>query len=207
MRNTLREVRGFRALSQKIRNYLFKKLNIHNLNRAQYWDWREGAKETLNPIPAIRFTLQDIWKDRYTWIGGTWIDDPEMNPDGITKDMKLNFLSKCYCSWIYVFKPLLRLDGFNWRYGNGLGSFGWTSFKWWTLTHYRDHTYWQCDKFEHNWKDKKFLFSKNWKDYDHQYIIHGQYIGGGDPWGIAEEEVSEEKFNAELEKWEEFLDE
>jgi len=192
MKNTLREVRGFRTLIQKIRNYFFKKLNINTLHHAQLWDWKEGAKETLNPFPFMLWTLREIWKDGYSWHGGTWINDPELNPDGVTKDMKINFLSKCYCSWIYVFSHLFSKYGFSWRYGNGLGRWGYTTFKWWTLTYYREHTEWFGGN-NHKWKDKKFLFSKNWKDYEHEYEI-------GDNLGCWEEKVSEEEFYAHLER-------
>ena len=154
MKNTLREVRGFRTLIQKIRNYFFKKLNINTLHHAQLWDWKEGAKETLNPFPFMLWTLREIWKDGYSWHGGTWINDPELNPDGVTKDMKINFLSKCYCSWIYVFSHLFSKYGFSWRYGNGLGRWGYTTFKWWTLTYYREHSEWFGGN-NHKWKDKK----------------------------------------------------
>jgi hypothetical protein len=195
MRNNTKEVFSFRTLVSKIRNYLIKKLNIHNLHQAQLWDWREGAKETLNPIPAMIFTLKNIWRDEYCWIGGTWINDAEMNPSGITKDMKLNFLSKCHCSWIYVFSSIFSKYGFSWRYGDGLGRYGYTTFKWWLLTYYRTHTYWLHDKFEEKWKEKKFLFSNNWKKYEQEYFIHCSH-------GTWEKEVSEEKFQAELEKWE-----
>ena len=51
---TKQGVRGFRTLVQKIRNY-FKDHYI------SHWDWKEGAKKTLNPFPAIYETIRDIW--------------------------------------------------------------------------------------------------------------------------------------------------
>ena len=41
-----------------IQEILSVKLNIYNVTRfAQLWDWQEGAKDTLNPVPAMLTTV------------------------------------------------------------------------------------------------------------------------------------------------------
>ena len=179
-----------------IQEIIKKKLNIIYLdNYSQIWDWQLGGyrTETLNPLPSMLYTLKCIWKDNYSWMGGTWIKDSKSNTQNITKDTKLNFLSKCYASWDEVFRDIFSKYGISWRYSNGSGSHGYTTFKWWHLTYYRDHNEWYEDRYQHRWKDKKFLFSKKWKDYDHEYEI-------GDTYGVVVNKVSEEAFETSLEK-------
>ena len=177
-----------------IQEIIKKKLNIIYLGgNAQLWTWREGAKKTLNPIPAMLYTLKEIWSDGYVWHGGTWLNDPKENPNNITEDTKLNFLSKCYASWDEVFRDIFSKYRISWRYGNGHGRWGYTRFKWLTLTYYRDHNEWYDNRYQHSWKDKKFLFSKKWKEYDHEYEI-------GDTYGVVVNKVSEEAFETSLEK-------
>jgi len=181
-----------------IQKIIKKKLNIIYLGfGASIWDWQLGGyrKETLNPLPSMLYTLKCIWKDNYSWNGGTWLEDPKANTQNITEDTKLNFLSKCIASWRLCFKPLLSKYGVGWSYKNGCGQGDNTHvrFKWWTLTHYRDHTEWTGDTHMHTWKDKKFLFSKKWKDYEHEYEI-------GDVYGCWEEQVSKEKYETSLEE-------
>ena len=179
MKHTLREVSGFRTLNQKIGNY-FKD---HHIN---YWDWKEGAKETLNPFPAILATLNDIWWSGY-YISkdtGEVVDNVMIHTKHITLWDKIRLT---YKSVIY---PVL--FNFSWRYGSGLGRYGWTRFRWSTLTYQRDHSEWFGGN-SHTWKDKKFLFSKNWKDYDHQYEI-------GDNLGCWEQKVSEAQFYTHLDR-------
>ena len=179
---------GFGAFIQTIRDFFtIQKLSCN----AQLWTWREGAKKTLNPIPAMLYTLKEIWSDGYVWHGGTWLNDPKENPNNITEDTKLNFLSKCYASWDEVFRDIFSKYRISWRYGNGYGSWGYTRFKWWNLTYYRDHTEWYDDRYQHSWKDKKFLFAKNWKDYDHKYVLHCSH-------GTWEKKISEEEFETSL---------
>ena len=177
-----------------IQEIIKKKLNIIYLGgNAQLWTWREGAKKTLNPIPAMLYTLKEIWSDGYVWHGGTWLNDPKENPNNITEDTKLNFLSKCYASWDEVFRDIFSKYRISWRYGNGHGRWGYTRFKWLTLTYYRDHNEWYDNRYQHSWKDKKFLFSKKWKEYDHEYET-------GDTYGVVVNKVSEEAFETSLEK-------
>ena len=177
-----------------IQEIIKKKLNIISLGSdAQLWTWREGAKKTLNPMPDMLYTLKQIWSDGYTWHGGTWINDPEYNTQNITEDTKLNFLSKCYASWDEVFRDIFSKHGISWRYSDGSGSHGYTTFKWWPLTYYRDHNEWYEDRYQHRWKDKKFLFSKRWKDYDNEYFKHCSY-------GTWKEELDYSSFYSQLDK-------
>ena len=182
-----------------IQEIIKKKLNIIYLDsHSQIWDWRLGGCRSEYDIPfrAWLYTLKCIWKDEYSWHGGTWINDPESNTQNVTKDTKLNFLSKCIASWRYCFSPLLSKYGIGWQYRNGCGQGDYTrcTFKWWTLSVYRDHTNWDGGGTHmHEWKDKKFLFSKKWKDYDHVYEI-------GDIYGVVANKVSEEEFDADLER-------
>ena len=190
-----------------IQEIIKKKLNIIYLDsHSQIWDWRLGGCRSEYFIPFYSWlnTLKCIWEDDYSWNGGTWIDDPESNTQNITKDTKLNFLSKCIASYRLCFKPLLSKYGIGWQYRNGCGQGDYTrcTFKWWTLSIYRSHTQWtgwNDGTHKHGWKDKKFLFSKKWKDYDHEYEI-------GDTYGVVVNKVSEEEFEADLEKLESCLE-
>jgi len=180
-----------------IQEIIKKKLNIIYLDwHSQIWDWQLGGyrKETLNPLPSMLYTLRCIWKGDYRWMGGTWLDDPKANTQNITRDTKINFLSKCIASWCLCFSPLLSKRGVGWTYKNGCGQGdrSYVRFKWWTLTHYRDHTEWTGDQHQHSWKDKKFLFSKKWKDHDHEYVLHCSH-------GTWDKLVSEEEFENDLE--------
>ena len=98
------------TLRQKIIGQIKKKLNILRLDsHSQIWDWQLGGcrSEYYIPFSGWQDTFRCIWKDDYSWNGGTWIDDPESNTQNITEDTKLNFLSKCIESWYLCFKPLL----------------------------------------------------------------------------------------------------
>ena len=174
-----KEVFSFRTLVLKIGDY-FK---IHSIN---HWDWREGAKETLNPFPAILHTLDDIW----------------ISNDSVRKDIgivnnrlqttkKITLWDKLQLTFNVVIRPVL--FNFYWRYGNGLGDYGHTKFKWLTLSYYRDHTCWAGDRFQHSWKSKKSLFSKYWKNYDHRYWKHCSH-------GTWERELNEDIYYSELDQ-------
>jgi len=184
------------TLGQKTRELITTKLNIYNVtNYAQLWDWQEGAKDTLNPVPAMLVTLKDIWNDKYHFHGGSWWQTD--NPFNITRDTKINFLNKIYNSWTHVFKPLLSSRGIYWRQSNGCNSYGSTFFKLWSLTHYRSHTHWDIlNTHKHEWESKKSIFSKNWTTYNHVYNI-------GDSYGVEDENVSLEKYEDSLELVEE----
>ena len=130
-----------------IQEIIKKKLNIIYLDsHSQIWDWRLGGCRSEYFIPFYSWlnTLKCIWEDDYSWNGGTWIDDPESNTQNITKDTKLNFLSKCIASYRLCFKPLLSKYGIGWTYkkGCGQGDRSYVKFKWWTLSIYRSHTQW-----------------------------------------------------------------
>ena len=142
MEKTKREVRGFRTLSQKIGNY-FKD------NYINHWDWKEGAKETLNPFPAILATLNDIW-----WSGYYIQKDTGIVNNVYQKTKHITLWDKIRLTYKSVIYPVL--FNFSWRYGNGHGRWGYTRFKWLTLTYYRDHTHFTGDRYQHSWKDKKF---------------------------------------------------
>jgi len=179
MINKIKEVPGFRTLVQKIRNY-FKDHYI------SFWDWKEGAKETLNPFPAILYTLNDIWVSNY-YVS----KDIGVVNNVYQKTKKITLWDKLLLTYKEVIKPVL--FNFTWRYGNGLRSYGFTTFNWWCLTYYRDHTHWTDNRYQHSWKSKKFLFAKYWQDYDHKYILHC-------PHGTWEKQISQEKFNADLDR-------
>ena len=184
-----------------IQEILSVKLNIYNVTRfAQLWDWQEGAKDTLNPVPAMLSTLKDIWNDEYTFHGGSWLQTD--NPFNITRDTKINFLNKIYNSYLHVLKPLTSKYGIYWRQSDGHGSYGHTTFKVWTLTHYKTHTDWDIlNTHKHEWESKKSIFSKHWSTFNHTYNI-------GDMYGCEDEYVSEEKYQDSIEKvqlqWEEY---
>ena len=178
--NTIKkEVRSFRTLVQKIRNYF----EDHYIS---HWDWKEGAKETLNPFPAILATLNDIW-----WSGYYISKDIGVVNNRVQHTKHITLWDKIRLTYKSVIYPVL--FNFQWRYGNGLGSYGWTRFNWWNLTYYRNHTYWEGSNFQHSWKDKKFLFAKNWKDYDNEYVKHCSY-------GTWEEELDYSSFYSQLDK-------
>jgi len=184
--------------SKPIAQLIKKKLNIIYLDgHSQIWDWRLGGcrSEYAIPFHAWLTTLKEVWNDGYCWHGGTWINDPKSNTQNITEDTKLNFISKCIASYRLCFKPLLSKYGLGWQYRNGCGQGDYTycKLKWWTLSIYRSHTNWVGGTHMHKWKDKKFLFSKKWKEYDHEYEI-------GDTYGVVVNKVSEEAFETSLEK-------
>ena len=168
-----------------------QKIKVYNLtNYAQLWNWQEGAKDTLNPIPSIWRTLKDIWTDKYCWCGGSWLNTD--NPFNITRDTKISFLNKIYNSWLHVFKPLFSKHGIYWRQSNGHGSFGSTHFKIWTLTYYRTHN--EYDGSNHReWKSEKHLFSKYWIEYDFKYFTDDIY-------GCSTKEVSQEEYENWIER-------
>jgi hypothetical protein len=173
------------TLGHKLRELITTKLNIYNVARfAQLWNWQEGAKNTLNPVPAMLVTLKDIWNNKYHFHGGSWLQTD--NPFNITRDTKINFLNKIYNSYLHVLKPLTSKYGIYWRQSNGMGSFGSTHFKIWTLTYYRSHT--EFDGSNHReWKSEKHLFSKHWIEYDFKYFTDDFY-------GCSEQEVSQEEY-------------
>jgi len=175
---TKQGVRGFRTLVQKIRNY-FKDYYI------SHWDWKEGAKKTLNPFPAIYETIRDIW-----WSGYYISKDIGVVNNQMQHTKHITLWDKIRLTYKSVIYPVL--FNFSWRYDSGLGRYGWTRFRWSTLTYQRDHSEWFGGN-SHTWKDKKFLFSKNWKDYDHQYEI-------GDNLGCWEQKVSEAQFYTHLDR-------
>ena len=173
------------TLGQKTRELITTKLNIYNVTTyAQLWDWQVGAKNTLNPVPAMLHTLKDIWNDKYHFHGGSWLQTD--NPFNITRDTKINFLNKIYNSYLHVLKPLTSKYGIYWRQSNGHGSYGSTIFKVWTLTYYREHTNFEGSN-HREWKSKKFLFSKYWTNYDYKFFTDDIY-------GCSEKEVSEKEY-------------
>ena len=167
---------GFGALLQIIQNY-FKNHYI------SHWDWKEGAKETLNPFPAILETLNDIW-----WSGYYISKNIGVVNNEVQHTNKITLWDKLLLTYTSVIRPVL--FNFEWRYGDR-GSYGYTKFNWWNLTYYRDHTEFFDDRYQHSWKDKKFLFAKNWKDYDHRYWKHCSH-------GTWKSEVSEDIYENEL---------
>ena len=173
------------TLGHKLRELITTKLKIFPISyHAYFYDWEEGAKDTLNPIPHMLHTLKDIWTKKLLWNGGSWRQTD--NPNNITDETELGFFNKIYNSWKYVFKRLLNSDGIYWRQSNGLGSFGSTHFKIWTLTYYRSHT--EFDGSNHReWKSEKHLFSKHWTCYDFKYFTDDIY-------GCSTQEVSQEEY-------------
>jgi len=185
------------TLGQKAHELITTKLKIYNVEKyAQLWQWREGAKNTLNPIPAMIQTLKDIWNDKYHWCGGSWRQSD--NPFNITDDTKISFLNKIYNSWVHVFRPLWCSVFFNsnicWRQSDGRGNHGHTTFKLWALTHYRSHTEWdRLNTHRHSWDSKKSIFSKHWTTSNHIYNI-------GDSYGCEDENVSYNAYNKSLDE-------
>ena len=180
------------TLGQKTRELINTKITkIYNVvDYAQLWQWEIGAKKTLNPIPAILHTLNDIWNNKYCWTGGHWRQND--NPFKITDDPKISFLNKIYNSYLHVFKPLFNTRSIFWFYGD-LSSHGCTTFKLWTLTYYRTHNCWDRDNtHRHSWKSKKSIFQKYWTEYNHVYNI-------GDSYACYDENVSYEEYNKSLE--------
>ena len=179
---------------------LINKLKIYNVtNHAQLWQWQEGAKDTLNPVPAMLHTLKDIWNDKYTFFGGNWWKTD--NPLNITRDTKINFLNKIYNSYLHVLKPLTSKYGIYWRQSDGHGSYGSTIFKVWTLTYYRTHTDWDIlNTHKHEWESKKSIFSKHWTTFNHVYNI-------GDSYGCEDEDVSIDKYHDSLDEQQRLQDE
>jgi len=158
------------TLGHKLRELIKNKLKISNLSdRNSLWDWQEGAKDTLNPIPAMVLTFKDIWTRK-----------------------KTNVLNKIYNSWLHIFKRLFSKRGIYWRQSNGCGSHGSTHFKVWTLTHYKSHTVWDLlNTHRHSWDSKKSIFSKNWTTFNHVFNI-------GDWHGCYDEDVSYHKYHDSL---------
>ena len=188
------------TLGQKTRELITTKLNIFRIGtQGDLWQWQEGAKDTLNPFPAMQHTLNEIWNKKIHWYGGTWRQTD--NPHHITDDTELNFLNKIFNSWEYVLKPLLDSRGIYWRQSDGHGSYGSTFLKIWTLTHYRTHTEWDIlNTHRHEWESKKSIFSKYWSTSNHTYVVSDMY-------GCEEEYVSEEKYHDSLDEQQRLQDE
>jgi len=182
------------TLGHKLRELITNKLKIYNVARfAQLWNWQEGAKNTLNPVPAMLHTLKDIWNDKYHFHSGSWLQTD--NPFNITRDTKINFLNKIYNSYLHVLKPLTSKYGIYWRQSDGHGSYGSTIFKVWTLTYYRTHTEWDIlNTHKHEWESKKSIFSKHWTIFNHVYNI-------GDSYGCYDKDVSYNEYEKSLEEY------
>ena len=139
------------TLGQKTRELILNKLKLKDLSKKNsLWDWQEGAKDTLNPIPAMIWTLKDICR------------------------RETNILNIIYNSWLHIFRHLFSKHGIYWRQSNGCGSFGSTHFKIWTLTYHKEHTVFEGTHSQ-SWKSKKFLFSKHWLNYDYEYVLDDFY--------------------------------